>query len=167
MSAPVAYGSFWARGRVRAAAEAYTTVTATLDLSHICSHSCSLWQQWILNPLSEARDRTCILKEANWMRNLLSHSGNCRLSLPSRLNTVNSRYYHYPHFTGKEAEAKRSSNLLSLTQQVRPCGSGPPVLFIYLLLFRATPMAYGGSQARGRIGATATGLCHNLRNAGS
>ena len=29
------------------------------------------------------------------------------------------------------------------------------------LLFRATPVAYGGSQARGRIGATAAGLHHS------
>ena len=35
-------------------------------------------------------------------------------------------------------------------------------LFIYLfLLFRATPSAYGGSQARGRIGAVANGLHHS------
>ena len=40
-------------------------------------------------------------------------------------------------------------------------------LFIYLLLFRATPMAYGGSKARGHIGATAAGLCHSHSNAGS
>ena len=55
-----------------------------------------------------------------------------------------------------------------------------PILFIYLFLifflppflslsfllsaFRVIPMAYGSSQARGRIGATAVGLCHsNMR----
>ena len=32
--------------------------------------------------------------------------------------------------------------------------------FLFLLL-RATPMAYGGSQARGRIGAVAASLCSN------
>ena len=40
---------------------AYTTATATLDLSHICDLLGSLWQHRILNPLSEARDRTRIL----------------------------------------------------------------------------------------------------------
>ena len=133
----------------------------SVAIAAACGNNGSL-THWVRPEIEPASSR-----KQNWMRDLLSHSGNCRLSLPSRLNTVSSRYYHYPHFTGKEAEAKRSSNLLSLTQQVRPCGSGPPVLFIYLLLFRATPMAYGGSQARGRVGATATGLCHNLRNAGS
>ena len=33
--------------------------------------------------------------------------------------------------------------------------------------FRATPAAHGGSQARGRIGATAAGLHHSQSNAGS
>ena len=37
-------------------------------------------------------------------------------------------------------------------------------LFIF---FRATPVAYGGSQARCLIGATAAGLCHSYRNARS
>ena len=44
-------------------------------------------------------------------------------------------------------------------------------LFIYLFyLFafaRAAPMAYGGSLARGLIGAVATGQCQNHSNSGS
>ena len=41
------------------------------------------------------------------------------------------------------------------------------LLFCLLTFFRATPMAYGGSQARGLIGATATGLCQSHSNVGS
>ena len=44
------------------------------------------------------------------------------------------------------------------------------VLFIYLsslLSFRAAPAAYGGSQARGQIGATAAGLSQSHSNARS
>ena len=40
-------------------------------------------------------------------------------------------------------------------------------LFIYFCLFaftRAAPMAYGGSQARGPIGAAAAGLCQSHSN---
>ena len=37
----------------------------------------------------------------------------------------------------------------------------------FFLLFRATPTAYGSSQARGRIGAVAAGLCHSHSNTGS
>ena len=40
-------------------------------------------------------------------------------------------------------------------------------LFIYLLLFRATPVAYGGSQAGGQIGAAAASFHHSHINAES
>ena len=60
---------------------AYTTATATLDLSHICDLLGSLWQHRILNPLSEARDRTRIFMET-FILNPLSHSKNfCRCLL--------------------------------------------------------------------------------------
>ena len=39
--------------------------------------------------------------------------------------------------------------------------------FLVFCLFRAAPMAYGGSQARGQIGAVPNGLCHSHSNAGS
>ena len=42
---------------------AYTTATATLDLSNNFNLCRSLWQCWIFNPLSEERDRTCILMD--------------------------------------------------------------------------------------------------------
>ena len=42
---------------------AYATATAIPDLCHICELYCSLQQRQILNPLSEARDRTCILMD--------------------------------------------------------------------------------------------------------
>ena len=41
------------------------------------------------------------------------------------------------------------------------------VFFLFSLLFRATPTAYGGSQARGQIGAIAAGLHHSHSNVGS
>ena len=42
------------------------------------------------------------------------------------------------------------------------------ILFIYLFAFsRATPMAHGGSQARGLIGAVAADLHQSHSNAGS
>ena len=41
-------------------------------------------------------------------------------------------------------------------------------VFIYLfLIFRAAPVAYGGSQARGQIGVIAAGLRHSHSNTGS
>ena len=41
-----------------------------------------------------------------------------------------------------------------------------PALFLFWL-FRAAPAAYEGSQARGQIGAVATGLHRSHSNAGS
>ena len=40
------------------------------------------------------------------------------------------------------------------------------IFFLFFLLFRAVPMACGGSQARGLIGAVAIGLHHSHSNAG-
>ena len=39
--------------------------------------------------------------------------------------------------------------------------------FFFFGLFRAAPMAYEGSQARGQIGAVASALCHSHSNTGS
>ena len=39
--------------------------------------------------------------------------------------------------------------------------------FFVFCLFRVEPEAYGGSQSRGLIGATAASLCHSHSNVGS
>ena len=41
--------------------------TATWDPSLICELHHSSRQRWILDPLNEARDRTCILMDASWV----------------------------------------------------------------------------------------------------
>ena len=52
---------------------ASTAATATQDPSHIFDLHHSSWQRQILNPLSRARDRTCILMDTSWALNPLSH----------------------------------------------------------------------------------------------
>ena len=42
---------------------AYTVALAMPDPSRICDLHCSVWPRQTLNPLSEARDGTCILKD--------------------------------------------------------------------------------------------------------
>ena len=54
----------------------YATATVTWELSHICDLHYSLWQRWILNPLSKAGDQTPTLTDTSWVHNLLSHSEN-------------------------------------------------------------------------------------------
>ena len=47
---------------------AYTTATATQDLSHVCNLHHSSLQHWILNPLRKTRDRTYNLMVPSWVR---------------------------------------------------------------------------------------------------
>ena len=69
---PAAFGGFQTRGPVGTIASkselqllAYATATATRNPSCICHHS--LWQHWILNPMSETREQTCVFMNASWV----------------------------------------------------------------------------------------------------
>ena len=63
----VAYGSSKARVWIRAMAPAYATETTTTDPSCVYDVHHSLWQHQILNPLSEARDKTRNLMDSCWV----------------------------------------------------------------------------------------------------
>ena len=65
---------------------AYTTATATPDLSHVCNICHSSQQCWILNPLSGARDQTRILMGTSRVHNPLSYNGNSPFFLLQELN---------------------------------------------------------------------------------
>ena len=56
-----------------------STATATQDLSHVFDLHHSSWQPQILNPLSEARDQTCILMAPSQIFFPLHHNGNSEL----------------------------------------------------------------------------------------
>ena len=60
---------------------ATATATAMLDLSHICNLHHSSLQRRILNPLSKARDRTCILMDLSWVHYRWATMGTPRLNL--------------------------------------------------------------------------------------
>ena len=62
---PVAYRSSRLGVESELQLPAYATATATQDLSHIHNLHCSMWQHWILNPLSEAQDITRILMDTS------------------------------------------------------------------------------------------------------
>ena len=63
--APATYGGSQARGQTGAVATGLCHNIAMLGLSCICDLQHSSWQRQILNPLSEARDGTCVLMDAN------------------------------------------------------------------------------------------------------
>ena len=66
---------------------AYIIARASQDLSHICDLHHSSRQCWILNPLNEARDGNHVLMDANWVCNLMSHSGNSSSFFSDRVLT--------------------------------------------------------------------------------
>ena len=76
---------------------AYTTTTAMPDLSHICDRYCSPQQHQTLNPLSEARDQTCILMDTSQVLNLLSHKGNSKLNFHIRHFCSFQFFFLIPH----------------------------------------------------------------------
>ena len=47
---------------------AYSTATATQDLSHVCDLHHGSWQHRVFNPLSEARDQTHVLMDTSRVR---------------------------------------------------------------------------------------------------
>ena len=58
---PMANGGSQAKGRIRAVALAYATATATATKGSKRCLQPTPWQRLILNPLSEAWDRICVL----------------------------------------------------------------------------------------------------------
>ena len=78
---PAAYGSSQVRVRLKVQLLAYTIPTAMQDSSHVCDLQHTSWQPWVLNPLSEARDQTCILMDTSQGHNPLSHNGNSSVLL--------------------------------------------------------------------------------------
>ena len=55
---------------------AYATATAMRNPSSVCNPYHSSRQHQVLNPLSEARNPTHVLRDTSWSFNLLSHNGN-------------------------------------------------------------------------------------------
>ena len=89
MATPVAYGSLCAGGQIKDVAAGLHHSQSKPDLSHICDPYHSFWQRWILNSLSEVRDRTQVLMNTGQVLNLLSHNKN------SMVNFMLCVFYHY------------------------------------------------------------------------
>ena len=62
-----AHGSSQARGEFGAAAATLCLSHSNLGSEPICDLHHSSWQCGILNPLSKARDQTCILMDTSWI----------------------------------------------------------------------------------------------------
>ena len=82
-AAPEAYEVSRLRVESELQLPADATATAMWDMSCVCNLHHSSWPCWILNPLSEARDRTCIFMDTSQVLNRLSHNGNSRKEIAS------------------------------------------------------------------------------------
>ena len=65
---PATYGSSQARVESELQLRVYTTATAKPNPSRICDPHHSPQQHQILNPLSEARERPCVLMDTSQIR---------------------------------------------------------------------------------------------------
>ena len=80
---PTAHGGSQARGPNGASAAAYTTATVTRDPSCVRHLHHSSQQRRLLNLLSEARDRTCVLTDASQVRHGCTTTGTPRERCPA------------------------------------------------------------------------------------
>ena len=81
MAPPVAYGGSQARGWVGAVAAGLCHSQATWDPSHNCNLYHNSWQCHIVNPLSEARDRTHLLMDTSWIRSHWATTGTLHICI--------------------------------------------------------------------------------------
>ena len=110
------------------------------------------WTTWIQARCVWTRDKPTTKGTELWQR-MLTKTLHPRLSCPALLSVwdlCNSILVHW----GKNKN-KKEQDLKLLLLSLLLVGDG---------LFRATPTAYGRSQARGRIGAAAAGLHHSHSN---
>ena len=127
---------------------AYTTARATWDPSHIQDLHHSSRRCQILNPPSEARDRTCILRfKGSWVHYRCTTTGT-----PTK--TFSRWHRCYPETVVQVVNCSRASGQkgkahICSCQTQCPCVPKGYFLFFLFFLFRATPVAYGSSWARG------------------
>ena len=115
---------------------AYTTAIAMQDPSCVCNLHHSSWHYRIPNPLSKARDRTCVLMDTSWIHFLCVRTGTPKLYISTSTISILSRpYFIYFWF------------LLFL-------GFFIVEIFFFSFPFFTTPKAYGSSWVREWIWAT-------------
>ena len=76
---------------------AYATATAMPDTSFICDLHHSSWQCWILNPVNEAMDWTCILMDTRQIRLLWATTGTPTLYFLITLSNNTWQFLPFPY----------------------------------------------------------------------
>ena len=132
------------------------------------------WQCQILNPLSEARDWTHNLMVPSQTLFCCTTTGTpvhfiffFPLQKVKQLVKFSSFFWIHWLQTGNMERPRMEACLQEEKNKHFLSAYYMPGIFFSFLLFKAATVAYGSSQARGQIQATATGLCHSHSNARS
>ena len=146
---------------------AYTTATAMWVLSHNLHWSSR--QCRILYPLNKTGDQTRVLMGTS---RVSYHWATRKTLTPIYLFICWPHSWHVEVLGPGRQPVHATAGTVLGPWPAKPPGNSLCNLFIFFFffffcLFRATLMAYGGSQARGLIGAVAASLCQSHSNAGS
>ena len=107
-AALAAYGHSQARDRIGVAVPVKSTAIATQDLSQVCNLPHSSWQHWILDPLSEARDRTRSLMVPSQIRFHFASTGTPRIKFSLLRSVTMPRLYLFQN----KISAQHTSSML-------------------------------------------------------
>ena len=168
-----AYGSSQARGQIGAELQLLSCATAiaTQDPSCVCDINHCSWQHRILNLLSKAKDWTCILMDTIRVHYHWATIGPPKQNLyilnkvTSIKNTIHVKSIFSSALRGYlNFRCKMFSFYLPYSWSITEVFLK---LSLFFFFFRPAPEAYGSSQAKGWIRATAVHLHHSHSNARS
>ena len=167
---------FWvlARGRIRAVATGLCHSHSNTRSEHICNLHYNLQQRQILNPLSEARDLTCILMDATQIPFRWATTGIPRFFFFFSMQWIlffravsGSQQIWVENTDFQNALCPHTHTTSPLSRSGNTTVHFVFLFFVFLPLLGPLPTAYGGSQARGQIGAVASSLHQSHSSAGS
>ena len=151
------------------------------DPSHVWNLHHSSWQRQIFNPLIEARDRTAsswmlvrFMSAEPWRELQLSIILKVRRTVKWNTTCLSWIHCNDDHLCQNPLRTVEIGvtpwQVQSQFEYQRKLYPNPCYLFIFFVFFAiswAASAAYGGSQARGRIGAVAAGRWQSHSNTGS
>ena len=122
-AAGVAYGNSQVRGQIGAPAANLYHSHSVPDLSGVCNLHCSSWPHCIPNPLSEARDPTCILMDTSQVHFCWATTGTPSilfLSIKEQLNITRTLINPIKWKTAEKTEKQTNKRKTETIQRISP-----------------------------------------------